>query len=317
MISKECFNILLDEFLVYFYNMMRPPFLKKGDAVGIVCTARKITTPEIQLAIDTLKSWDLNVVLGDTIGKIDNQYGGTDAERQADFQKMLNDKSIKAIIAARGGYGTVRMMDTLDFTAFMESPKWIVGFSDITYLHAQLNCNIGMETLHSIMPSTFPINTPKAIQSFKDAMFGNTLNYDFPTHVLNRNGVANAEIVGGNLSILYAILGTKTILDTTNKILFIEDLDEYLYHIDRMMMAMKRAGKLSHLKALIVGGLSDMNDNTVPFGKTAEEIISEHVAEYNYPVCFGFPSGHIADNRAIFMGKNAMLEVGESCKFVQ
>ena len=297
--------------------MIRPAFLKKGDTVAIVCTARKISLEEIQIGIDTLKSWDLNVIVGETVGKQDNQYGGTDAERQAEFQRMLNDKNIKAIVAARGGYGTVRMMDTLDFSAFMESPKWIVGFSDLTYLHAQLNCNIGVETLHATMMSTIPINSTAAIQSLKDALFGNPLVYEFPSNELNRNGIMRGEMVGGNLSILYAILGTKTILDTHNKILFIEDLDEQLYHIDRMMIAMKRAGKLKGLAGLVVGGLSDMKDNSVPFGKTAEEIIYEHVAEYNYPVCYKFPAGHIKDNYSIFMGKNARVEVGESCKFVQ
>lgn len=297
--------------------MIRPPFLKKDDTIGITCPARKIFLEEIQFAIDTLKSWDLNVIIGDTIGKEDNQYGGTDTERRADLQRMLNDKNIKAIIAARGGYGTVRIMDNLDFRTFMNHPKWIVGFSDITYLHTQINCNIGVETLHATMPISFPTNTPAAIQSLKDALFGNKLAYDFGAHPLNRNGKMQGEMVGGNLSIIYANLGTKTILDTNNKILFIEDLDEYLYHIDRMMMALKRAGKLKNLAGLVVGGLSDMKDNTVPFGKTAEEIILEHVAEYNYPVCFNFPAGHIKDNHAIFMAKQANVEVGENCIFLQ
>lgn len=297
--------------------MIRPPFLKAGDTVGITCPARKISLQDIQVAIDRLKSWDLNVVIGDTIGKADHQYAGSDVERRNDLQKMLNNPSINAILFGRGGYGTVRILDDLDFRPFLDKPKWLLGFSDITYLHTLLNCNIGVETIHSTMPISFPTNTKESIDSLHDILFGKPLEYRFSAHSLNRNGEMNGEIVGGNLSILYSILGTKSILNTHQKILLIEDLDEYLYHIDRMMMAMKRAGKLKHLAGLLVGGMSDMNDNTIPFGKTAEEIIYEHIAEYDYPVCFNFPCGHIPDNRAVILGRNAKVEVGDTCRFSQ
>ncbi|MBK9328920.1 MAG: LD-carboxypeptidase [Sphingobacteriales bacterium] len=297
--------------------MIRPPYLKKGDTIGITCPARKIPLEDIQSAINTLESWGFNVLLGETIGMEDHQYAGTDVARLADFQRMLNNPKIKAILAARGGYGTVRIMDDLDFRAFMDKPKWIAGFSDITFFHAQLNCNIGVESLHCTMPISFPTNTPEALESMRKALTGESLEYTFHSHPLNRNGVMGGETAGGNLSILYSILGTRTILDCTHKILLIEDLDEYLYHIDRMMIAMKRAGKLKNLAGLVVGGMTDMKDNTVPFGKTAEEIIYEHVAEYDFPVCFNFPCGHIPDNRAVFMGRQATVTVGEQCTFVQ
>jgi muramoyltetrapeptide carboxypeptidase len=264
-----------------------------------------------------LESWGLKVLVGDTVGKADHQYGGNDTERRADLQRMLNNPEVKAVVSARGGYGTVRIMDDLDFSSFMNHPKWIVGFSDLTFLHAQLNCNIGVESLHATMPLTMPANSPESIGSLRQALFGEKLEYEFPAHPLNRSGDMQGEIIGGNLSILYSILGTRTILQTSNSILFIEDLDEYLYHIDRMMMALKRAGKFNHLKGLVVGGLTEMKDNAVPFGKTAEEIVSEHVQEYDFPVCFGYPAGHIADNRALFLGRDAKIKVGTTCTFEQ
>ena len=297
--------------------MVRPKYLKEGDVVGITCPARKVEQAEIEQAIQILESWGLKVMLGKTVGKAFHQFGGTDQERLEDLQEMLNNPNIQAIIAARGGYGTVRIIDRLNFNTFMNMPKWIIGFSDITCLHTVLNSNIGVETIHAAMPVTFEKNTPEALQSLKKALFGENLEYKFPSFSLNRSGMMEGEIIGGNLSILYSLLGTRTIVNTSNAILFIEDLDEYLYHIDRMMTALKRANKLANLRGLIVGGMTDIHDNAVPYGKTAEEIISEHVAEYNYPVCFNFPAGHIADNRAIVFGKKAKLTVGTECVFQQ
>jgi muramoyltetrapeptide carboxypeptidase len=298
--------------------MIRPAYLQKGDTIGITCTARKVDISEIETAIAILESWDLKVVLGNTIGKQAHQFGGTDEERKEDLQQMLNNKNIKAIFAARGGYGTVRIVDDINFNVYMQQPKWLVGFSDFTYLHNILNHNIGVETVHAAMPITFSSNTTEALQSLKDALFGNHLSYQFPIHPLNKIGNMEGEIMGGNLSILYSLLGTKTIINTSNTILFLEDLDEYLYHIDRMMMALKRANKLQNLKGLIVGGLTEMKDNPIPFGKNAAEIIAEHTQKYDYPICFDFPAGHIADNRAIIFGKKAQLKMENNiCTFVQ
>ena len=298
--------------------MIRPRFLQTGDTIGITCPARKVDIEEIAKAIEILESWGLNVVLGKTIGKANHQFGGTDRERLDDLQRMLNNPEIRAIIAARGGYGTVRIIDQLNFNTFMEQPKWLIGFSDFTYLHTVLNSNIGIETTHGIMPITFEKSTPEALKSLKDVLFGESLEYHFSSYKLNQLGTMEGEIVGGNLSILYSLLGTKTIVNTSNSILFIEDLDEYLYHIDRMMMALKRANKLSNLRGLIVGGMIEMKDNTIPCGTTAEQIILEHVSEYNYPVCFGFPAGHIEDNRSIVLGKKAKLIVQkDKCIFSQ
>ncbi len=289
--------------------MIRPPYLKKGDKIALTCPARWVDTADIETAVTLFKSWGLEVVLGETIGKKEHQYGGSDDERRADFQHLLDDTAIKAIIAARGGYGTVRMFDDLNFDSYMNHPKWIIGFSDITFLHAQQNFKLGVESMHAIMPLTIPGNSEASILSLKQALFGHKNTYQIDTHPLNRTGNAEAMLVGGNLSILYAMLGTSSRLNFENCTLFIEDLDEYLYHIDRMMIALKRAGKLKHLRGLIVGGMSDMKDNTIPFGKTAEEIIREHVEEYQYPVCFNFPAGHIADNRTLILGRKAILNV--------
>jgi muramoyltetrapeptide carboxypeptidase len=289
--------------------MQKPPNLQKGDKVAIVSTARKLTMEELQLGIEVIKSWGLEPVLGKNLFAADNQFAGTTEERTADFQEVLDNPEIKAIICVRGGYGTVKIIDELDFTQFIKQPKWICGYSDVTVLHNHINQNFGIETLHSAMPLGFKDNTPEALGSLKETLFGETLTYSCDANELNVLGEAEGELVGGNLSIIYSLTGTKSQLNTNGKILFIEDLDEYLYHIDRMMMNLDRAGLLANLKGFVVGGMTDMNDNAVPYGKTAKEIIIDTVKKYNYPVCFDFPAGHLDDNRALIMGRNAHLKV--------
>ena len=268
--------------------MQKPPNLQKGDKVAIVSTARKLTVEELQLGIDEIKSWGLEPVLGKKLFAIDNQFAGTTDERTADLQEVLDNPEIKAIICVRGGYGTVKIIDELDFSQFIKQPKWICGYSDVTVLHNHINQNFGIETLHSAMPLGFKDNTPEALGSLKETLFGETLTYSCDANELNVLGEAEGELVGGNLSIIYSLTGTKSQLNTKGKILFIEDLDEYLYHVDRMMMNLDRAGLLANLNGLVVGGMTDMNDNAVPYGKTAKEIIIDTVKKYNYPICFDY-----------------------------
>ncbi|MES2619323.1 MAG: LD-carboxypeptidase [Bacteroidota bacterium] len=292
--------------------LLRPPSLKKGDSVYFLSTAKKISREEIDLAVKTYESWGLKVVVGDTIGKEYNQFAGTDGERLKDFQRAIDDPNIKAIISARGGYGTVRIMDNIVFDEFLKHPKWLVGFSDLTFLQTNISNNIGIQCLHAHMPIQFERAAPESIETIRKELFGEKNEYVVPPHELNRKGEAKGILIGGNLSILYSITGTKNGINTDRKILFLEDLDEYLYHVDRMMINLKRSGKLQGLAGLIIGGFTDMHDNQVPFGKTAYEIIAEHVSEFNYPICFDFPAGHIEDNRALVIGKNYQLKVSET-----
>ena len=294
--------------------MLIPKNLKAGDKIGIIAPARKIEMNEIKAAISIFESWGLKVELGKNIFAQDRQFAGTDKQRAEDLQYMLDNPEIKAIICARGGYGTIRLLPALNFSTFLKSPKWIVGYSDITALHAHLNQNLGLQSIHGIMPLNFPKDKSEneSIKSLKRALFGEQNLYNIDRYELNRKGKAEGEVIGGNLSVLYSIAGTEYDVNTDGKILVLEDLDEYLYHIDRMMMNLKLGGKLDNLKALIIGGMNDMNDNTVPFGKTAYEIIHDMVKEYNYPVCFNFPIGHIENNYAVKLGSKAELEVGNS-----
>lgn len=290
--------------------MVLPSYLKKGDTVAIIATARKVSKEEIQPAVAFFESYGLSVVFGKNLFESSNQYAGTDAQRTEDLQWALNDKTIKAIIIARGGYGSVRTIEQIDFTEFKKHPKWMVGYSDVTVLHNTIH-NIGVATLHATMPLNFTKNE-EATKSMVDALFGELIQIETEENYSNISGTAKGELVGGNLSLIYSLSGTPFDIDTTNKILFIEDLDEYLYHIDRMMMQLKLSGKLKGLKGLIVGGMTDMKDNAIPFGKFPEDIILDAVKEYNYPVCFDFPAGHIDRNLAMYFGREVELTVTDS-----
>jgi len=290
--------------------MLKP--LQPSDKIAIVATARKITIPEIETAIQQFTNWGLEVVLGKTIGASYNQFAGDDALRLQDLQEMLNNPEIKAIICARGGYGTTRIIDQVDFTSFQKNPKWVVGFSDVTALHCHIH-RLGIESVHAIMPVLFPKpGTAPSIDSLRRILLGEEMTYTAPAHQFNKTGSAQGQLIGGNLSMLYTLTGTRSDIDTTGKLLFLEDLDEYLYHIDRMMVHLDRSGKLANLAGLIIGDMSDMNDNAIPFGKTAYEIILEHTGKYNYPVSYSFPVGHEPLNLALVCGREAKLEVKES-----
>ncbi len=288
--------------------MIQPKNLKKGDKVGIVSTARKISQQELEPAILLLESWGLKVELGPHLFFESHQFAGTDEQRLADLQNFMDDSDIKAILCARGGYGTVRIIDELNFLAFQNQPKWIAGYSDVTVLLNTLY-NKGFESLHSSMPISFPTNTEDALNSLKKALFGESLDYKIPSHPLNRSGKAQGRLNGGNLSMLYSQTGSPSALKLNNDILFIEDLDEYLYHIDRMLRNLKRNGYFNSINGLIVGGMSDMNDNSIPFGSNAEEIIREIVEPYNFPVAFGFPAGHLDNNCTLVFGRPSRLDV--------
>jgi muramoyltetrapeptide carboxypeptidase len=298
--------------------MVVPNYLVKGDKIGIIAPARCINFDEVHPSIRLFQKWGLEVVLGTNIFRKCNQFSGRDDLRLADLQQMLDDDSIRAIICARGGYGTVRLIDHIDFTAFTRNPKWIIGYSDITVLHAHIQKHFSIETLHATMPVNITSDTEinDSVETLKNALFGKSISYKYKRHSLSRPGEAEAVLTGGNLSILYSLMGSVSEIETAGKILFLEDVDEYLYHIDRMMMALKRSGKLNRIKGLIVGGMDRMNDNKVPFGKTANEIIEDVTREYKYPICFDFPAGHGETNLALIMGRKVKLSVNGEVKLV-
>ena len=252
--------------------MKQIPYLHPDSKIGIVAPARRVTPEEMDYAIHWLKEKGFVPVYDDRLFAEHHIFAGDDDFRAAVFQEYLDNEQIEAIWFARGGYGSIRIIDKLDFTQFLQHPKWLMGFSDTTVLHGKLN-RLGIPSLHAPMPFYFANKTPEAKQSLFDALTGKALHYEFPVHPLNRMGQMESEIVGGNLSVLISMMGSNTFPETDGKILFIEEVDEYIYHVDRMMRALKRAGKLAHLKGLIVGGLTQIHDNTHPFGETVEEVL--------------------------------------------
>jgi len=312
--AKNFNSLLTLIFVLQFFNiqaqspMIIPPSLKKGDTIAILATARKNIDDNLKPAIDLMHSWGLEVVIGKTIGLDNNQLAGTDEQRAADLQQQMDNPNIKAIWCVKGGYGTVRIIDLLDFTKFKQNPKWIFGFSDVTIIHSYLN-KLNIATIHGAMPITVAKATPETIETLRKSLFGESLKYEIPFDAANKLGKAKGEIVGGNLSILYSLMGSNAQIDCKGKILFIEDIDEYLYHIDRMMMSLKRCGCFDDLKGLIVGGMTKMRDNEIPWGKNANQIIEDVTKGYSFPILYNFPAGHFRDNRALIFGKQVALEL--------
>jgi muramoyltetrapeptide carboxypeptidase len=294
-----------------------PEYLQPGDTIGITCPAGNISLLEIQPAIQEIESWGFKIKIGDTVGKKDATFGGTDEERADDFQKMLDDPELKAILSARGGYGSVRIIDLLRWERFATKPKWIIGFSDITVVHCHVNRNLNIASLHSKMCNSFPEDWNKAepsqletILSIRMALTGEKLKYPVATDEKNKAGTGEGQLIGGNLKTIETLSGTASDIGTEDKILFVEDTGEYLYSIDRMFWNLKRTGKLAHLKGLLIGGFKvKPDDRGEEFGIGLQDIVLEKIKEYSYPVCFNFPVGHQKDNYALKCGVEHRLIV--------
>lgn len=292
-----------------------PAYLKKNDTIGIVCPAGYMEEERIAACVEALMEWGYQVKLGKTAGGDSATYfSGTDEERLADFQQMLDDDEVKAILCGRGGYGTGRIVDGLNFKRFKKNPKWIIGFSDITLLHAHIYTKYRIASLHAPMAGAFNDGGSENdyVQSLRKALQGKKARYLAEPHPFNKHGVAIGELTGGNLALLAHITGTPLDIHTKNKILFLEDVGEYLYSIDRMLFQLKRSGKLDKLAGLIIGGFSDVKDTLRPFGREVYEIISDIIREYDYPVCFGFPVGHQRENYALKSGVGYKLRVSKN-----
>ncbi|QOD62477.1 LD-carboxypeptidase [Polaribacter haliotis] len=297
-------------------KLITPPYLKVGDTIAIVAPAGILKNRQatITKAKKLAESWGLKVVLGKNMFNQNNHFAGTDSERCEDFQQALDNPNIKAIWAARGGYGSVRILDMLDFTKFKKQPKWVIGYSDITAFHNHIN-NLGVETIHGMMATSLeqkPVEIMQTIASFKKVLFGEEISYKITSSKYNRTNslkIIEGELVGGNIAILTSMLGSKSQLNTDNKILFIEEIGEYKYSIDRMLQSLKRAGYFTKVNAVIVGNMSLIKKNSTKWGSSIEQLILDVVPE-DIPVLFDFPAGHEADNRALIFGRNVQLAVG-------
>jgi muramoyltetrapeptide carboxypeptidase len=290
-----------------------PPYLKKGDTIGLVCPAGYMPVEKIQTCISMLMEWGYRVKAGNTIGSQYNYFSGTDEQRLEDLQQMLDDDTVKAILCARGGYGVGRIIDCLNFKRFKKNPKWIIGFSDITVLHSHIYNRFKIASLHAPMAAAFNDEEYKNdyVQSLKQALEGKRSNYVCEINAYNKLGTAGGKLVGGNLSLISHLLGTPSDINTIDKILFIEDVGEYIYNTDRMLYQLKRSGKFDKLKGLIIGGFTEAKDTTIPFGKGIYEVIYDVVKDYNYPTCFQFPVGHCRENYALKVGVDYELKVGK------
>lgn len=292
-----------------------PKFLKKGDRLRIIATARKVSPAELAPAIQILEDWGLEVLLGENIYAEQNQFAGSDEERAADFQSALDDPHCAAILCARGGYGSVRIIDAISWEKFKLKPKWLIGYSDVSVLHNTLQ-NMGFASLHAMMPLEFEKNSSESLKLLRESLFGKAYTIEAAAHPNNRFGKIEGEVIGGNLSMLYSCLGSSTALDTRGKILFIEDLDEYLYHVDRMMFNLRRNAYFKDIKALIVGTMSDMNDNAIPFGESAVDIIARHAQDFDFPLAYGLPIGHSSHHLPLVFGEKVTLEVNSNASIL-